>query len=77
MEGKAVQMTRDDIVSVLGPVEDILVAELQATGASVEELREAFGWFNSDEAFMSDGRPLPHSRILEIISLLEANSAEE
>ena len=71
------QMTRDDIVSVLGPVEDMLVAELQATGASVEELREAFGWFNSDEAFMNDGRPLPNSRIMEIISLLEDSSGDE
>jgi hypothetical protein len=39
-------MTRDEVVSVLGPL-DMMVAEIVATSASVEELREAFAWPNA------------------------------
>ncbi|MET3791091.1 hypothetical protein [Aquamicrobium terrae] len=64
-------MTRDDILSVLGPVDEELVAELMTTGASADELREAWAWLNSDEALMGIGRPLPGSRVGELIDLLE------
>ena len=42
-------MTYDDIVSVLGSIDDDLAAGLIATGASVDELREAWNWLNNDE----------------------------
>lgn len=48
-------MTYDDIVSVLGSVDDDLAAGLIATGASVDELREAWNWLNNDEALMAKG----------------------
>ena len=37
-------MTRasEDVVSVLGPLDDTLIAEVIAIGASLEELREAW-----------------------------------
>jgi len=56
-------MTRDEIVSVLGPVDDALVAELMATDASVDELREAWGWLHADEALMGAAAlcPVPAS----------------
>lgn len=47
-------ITHDD-VSILGPVDDELVAELMGTGASAEELREAWGWLHNDEALMGAG----------------------
>jgi hypothetical protein len=52
-------ITREEIVSVLGPTDETLIAELMATGASFEELREACTWLNGDEALMGEGRPLP------------------
>ncbi|TWG52926.1 MULTISPECIES: hypothetical protein [unclassified Aminobacter] len=64
-------MTYDDIVAVLGPVDQDLAAELIATGASVAELREAFNWLNNDEALMGEGRPLPGTRIASLIEMLE------
>jgi hypothetical protein len=33
-----------------------------ATGASFEELREAWAWLNGDEALMGEGRPLHRER---------------
>jgi hypothetical protein len=64
-------MTYDDVVAVLGPVDQDLAAELIATGASVAELREAFNWLNNDEALMGEGRPLPGTRIAALIEMLE------
>jgi hypothetical protein len=70
-------MSRDDAVSVLGRVDEILIAEILATGASVEELREAWTWLNGEEAVMSEGRHLPGTRVAALIDLLEAHDEEE
>jgi len=69
-------ITRKDIVAVLGPVDDELVAELMGTGASAEELREAWGWLHNDEALMSAGRPLPGTRVGRLIEILEPDEDE-
>ena len=66
-------MTREEIVSVLGPTDETLVADMLSTGASIEELREAWAWLNEDEALMGEGRPLPGTRVAELINLLDAD----
>lgn len=66
-------MTREEIVSVLGPTDETLVANILSTGASFEELREAWAWLNGDEALMGEGRPLPGTRVAELIDLLDAD----
>lgn len=70
-------MSRDDVVSVLGPVDETLTAEIIATGASSEELREAWAWLNADEALMSAGRALPGTRIAGLIDLLEPDEEQQ
>jgi hypothetical protein len=35
-------MTREEIISVLGPTDKTLIADILSTGASFEELREAW-----------------------------------
>jgi hypothetical protein len=52
-------LTHEDVRVVLGPVDDSLVAEIVATGASPEELAEAYAWVTNDEALMNIGRPQP------------------
>ena len=69
-------MTREEIVSVLGPTDETLVADILSTGASFEELREAWVWLNEDEALMGEGRPLPGTRVAELIDLLDAAEEE-
>jgi hypothetical protein len=66
-------MTREEIVSVLGPTDETLVAGILSTGASFEELRQAWIWLNEDEALMGEGRPLPGTRVAELIDLLDAD----
>jgi hypothetical protein len=70
-------ITREEIVSVLGPADETLIADLMATGASFEELREAWAWLNGDEALMGEGRPLPGTRVAELIELLDADEEED
>lgn len=69
-------MTREEIISVLGPADEEVIADLMATGASVAELREALAWLHSDEALMGAGRPLPGSRVAALIDLLEPDDEE-
>ena len=66
-------MTREKIVSILGPTDETLIADILSTGASFEELREAWAWLNGDEALMGEGRPLPGTRVAELIDLLDAD----
>lgn len=68
-------MTSEEVVSVLGPVDDVTIAEIIATGGSLEELREAWAWAFSDEALMSQGRPLPGTRVATLIDLIEPDDA--
>ncbi|PSJ56293.1 hypothetical protein [Pseudaminobacter soli (ex Li et al. 2025)] len=64
-------MTRDEVVSVLGPVDEQTIAEIVLTGASLEELREAWAWTFGDEALMNEGRPLPGTKVAALIDLIE------
>jgi hypothetical protein len=68
---KAMTMIRKEVISVLGPVDDETVAEIIASGASIEELREAWAWAYGDDALMGQGRPLPGTKVGKLIELLE------
>lgn len=63
-------LTKEAVVRVLGPVDDSLAAELAATGASEEELREAYAWVVNDEALVNDLRPFPKGRVAELAEIL-------
>lgn len=62
---------RDDVISITGPLSDDRVAAIVATGASAEEVMEAFTWLTSDEALGPDpGHRLGGTvaRVFEILS---------
>ena len=70
-------LTHEDVRVVLGPVDDSLVAEIVATGASPEELAEAYAWVTNDEALMNMGRPLASSHVGRLIEILEPAEEDE
>ncbi|MBB3972820.1 hypothetical protein [Hansschlegelia beijingensis] len=70
-------MTREDVIGVIGPADDVLVAEIVATGATPEELAEAWAWLNADEALLNEGRPLPAPRVAALAELLRPEEDEE
>ncbi|MGO4835448.1 hypothetical protein AB4144_24660 [Rhizobiaceae sp. 2RAB30] len=69
-------LTRDEIVSLLGPVDDTTIAEVAETGATLQDLREALAWFHSDEAMMGKGRPLPGTQVASLIDILAPEDDE-
>jgi hypothetical protein len=70
-------MTRNDIISVLGPVDETVIADIALTGASLEELREAFAWIGADEALVNEGHPLPGIRVARLIEILDVPEDED
>ncbi len=70
-------MTSGDVIAVLGPVDETLVAEVVATGATQAELAEAFAWANNDEALIGEGRHLPEGRVAALVDLLTAGEEEQ
>lgn len=70
-------LTRDEVTSVLGPVDDTLATELLATGASLTELEQAWAWLNSDESLINEYKPLPSGRVAQLIDILQAPDDEQ
>ncbi|HEV7463301.1 MAG TPA: hypothetical protein VGN85_05240 [Methyloceanibacter sp.] len=69
-----------DVLEALGSVEDGMIAEIIATGATSEELLEARAWMSNDEALVNEGRPLASSRVGQLIdtrSTLEEGDEEK
>jgi len=74
------RVTRDDVIKAIGPADDVTIAEIIGTGATVDELAEAQAWIANDEPLMNAGKPLPNGRVGELIDILtelEAAGEEE
>jgi hypothetical protein len=64
-------LTRDDVLASLRDAEDHLVAEIIATGASLEDLTEALAWMSDDEAAFDAGEVTPTGTVGRLIELLK------
>jgi hypothetical protein len=70
-------LTRDDVVAVLGRVDDGTVGEIVATGATRHELAEATAWLANDEPLLNARRPLATGRVGRLVELLASLQEEE
>jgi hypothetical protein len=64
------RITRDDVIKAIGAADDVTIAQMIATGATVDELAEAQAWMANDEPMMNAGRPLATGRVREIVDIL-------
>lgn len=64
-------LTRDDVRALVGPVDDIVAAEIIATGATREEFARAFAWVENNEPLLNEGRHLPTGREARLVEILE------
>ena len=64
-------VTREEIVAALGPVDDIVVTDILATGATAEEFAQARLWLANDEAPINAGDPLASGRTARVMEILE------
>jgi hypothetical protein len=69
-------LTRDDVIKVVGEVDDSIVAGLVGMGVTSEELAEARAWAESDEALVNSGKPLPSGRLGQVVELLSTIDAD-
>ena len=70
-------LTRQQVKAALGPVDEIVLAEIIEMGATVEELAEAVAWTTNDEALINSGKPLATGRVGRLVELLARESEEE
>jgi hypothetical protein len=73
------RITRDDAIKAVGGADDVAIAQIIGTGATIDELTEAQAWLANDEPLMNVGRQLPSGRVgdlVEILADLEANDED-
>ena len=70
-------LTRKDVITMVGEVDDVVVAKIIATGATADELAEAHAWLANDEPLMNAGRPLPSGRVGRLVDIVAAIKEEE
>ena len=68
-------LTRDQIIAAVHPIDDVTVAEIIATGANHDELVEACHFFARDHDSKSP-RDVPPGRVGRVVSILERIDAE-
>jgi hypothetical protein len=71
------RVTRDDITKVVGQADDVTIAEIIGTGATVDELAEAQAWIANDEPLLNAGKPLATGRVRELVDILAEFGADE
>jgi hypothetical protein len=62
----------DEIIGILGPVDEVLLVEIQRTGASAAEVLEAFARREEDDAVGPVARRGPGAKVAEVMAILEA-----
>ena len=70
-------LTRDDVVAVLGRVDDFTIAEIIAAGATREDLAEAHAWLANDEPLMKTGHPRASGRVGRLVEILASRQEDE
>ena len=71
------RITKDDAIKAVGGADDVAIADIIGTGATVEELAEAQAWIANDEPLMNAGKPLPSGRVGELVEILTELEADE
>jgi hypothetical protein len=64
------RITREDVVKAVGQIDDVTIAKIIATGATVDELAEAQAWLANDEPLMNAGKRLATGRARELVDIL-------
>ena len=70
------RITRDDAIKAVGTADDVTIAQIVGTGATVEELAEALAWMENDEPLINEGKPLPSGRVGELVAIMEEIEAD-
>ena len=64
--------TAGDIVQIVGPIDDRVIAEIIATGATVSDVTEACAWLSTRDHFRRAAHDSAHGRIARVYHVLDA-----
>jgi hypothetical protein len=68
-------LTAAEVRAALGSVEDVVVCDILAMGATAEELAQARAWAADD--LLAGGKPLPSDRVGMLIQILDRVEDDE
>jgi hypothetical protein len=71
------RVTREDVIKAVDRADDVTIAEIIGTGATVDELAEAQAWIVNDEPLLNAGKPLASGRVRELIDILAELEPDE
>jgi hypothetical protein len=71
------QITREDVTRAVAGADDVTIAQIIGTGATVDELAEAQAWLANDEPMINAGRPLATGRVRELVDILSELEASQ
>ena len=63
-------MTADEAISIVGATRETTIADIVASGATVDDLSKAWFWVNADESLIGASLPSPSGKVAELIDLL-------
>ncbi len=63
-------LTHDEVISIVGPLDDGRVAAIIETGANAEQLTEAFTWLTSDETLGPDPEHRLGATVAQVYEIL-------
>lgn len=70
------RVTRDEVIEIVGRINDVRVAEIIATGATAAEVTEAFAWLSADEHLAGDlAKPLA-GVVAQVYEILRADEPD-
>ncbi|GGG45394.1 hypothetical protein GCM10010964_35980 [Caldovatus sediminis] len=64
--------TASEIAAILGPTDEVVIADILRTGASAAEVQEAFARLEADDAVGRSARRGASARVVEVMAILEA-----
>ncbi len=65
-------VSKEEVEEIVGRLEDAAVSAIIATGASRDELLEAYAWLTADDASHRRLHRAPHGTVARLCDLLEA-----
>jgi hypothetical protein len=65
------ELSRDEVIEILGPISDVIVAEIIGTGIDKADLVRAHDRVVRDRAAHNPGPPLEPSHFARVVDILE------
>jgi hypothetical protein len=70
------RLTREEVLHIVGRMDDFRVAEIIASGATKDELLEARQWVSSDDSIQRALHRQPHGRVARLCEILSADEPD-